>query len=335
MKKRSFLFLGLSAFLVGGLILGCALFSESETADDLEARVQSGAPDKEGNVLVKIQIPDLTDARTLNAPVAPNLIDYYEIIFKMHGQSVYYKGTAAEGEVLVVSVKPGQKYDILLLAGDKQYKTLIASAFANMLTPLTTDGDFDPTGIGIEIKANAANVINLKPTAVKIDPETDYTITAGSDIFSPSVVRDSLVSGTDYAGIPRFTVAENNNHADSTGTHKLTVAVKTNGLLPLIQAGIAGEFTLTKAEMSLKPYSKSHPFNTQFKAISPTEIDGTPPTLTLPSSVTSGAGVGDEYKGDSRRDAAGWQRGGGHHNRGDRAMDGDARMVAGVDWRAF
>jgi hypothetical protein len=129
--------------------------------------------------------------------------DYYEIVFKVHGAAVYYFGKAEIGsEYLSVKVEAGLSYDILLLAGTKKNRSLLATGFVNYRHPDGT-ADFDPDGTGYEVIYGVVNPIVLELHKINIDAETDFA--AFSGIVDGSFERDdttkvvSLVIDNDAA----------------------------------------------------------------------------------------------------------------------------------------
>jgi hypothetical protein len=194
--------------------------------------------------------------------MTPAFVDYYEVIFKEHGATGadYHRGSANLGEALSVAVPAGESYDVLLLAGIKQYRTLLGSAFVNTNDAnddsVTGDAGFNANGTGFYITSGTVNVISVTLEPIAVDPVGDFVATLpGTTLSTPTINR---IPGDKYDNIAKFTMPKQG------GTdNDLSVDVSVNGLGPLIQAefdGAAYALTFVSKQMTLKPYMIKHTF---------------------------------------------------------------------------
>jgi hypothetical protein len=131
MKKFEKLFVYAALLLVLG-IAGCTFDIpvnaekpvDTETADD-----PTTAPPPEGQVWVKISLPQDGDRALAGDSKNSLFIDSYEVYFHQKSPQYLFFGSAKRGEVLAAAVVPNVTYEVLLLAGDSATRTLIASAY--------------------------------------------------------------------------------------------------------------------------------------------------------------------------------------------------------------
>jgi hypothetical protein len=139
----------------------------------------------DGTVNVKVVLPDAGGGRSVADGLVQAYVDYYEVIFKVHGSTDpddFYIGTAEDGkEYLSVAVEPDKSYDILLLAGTLSNRVLLATGFINNAAgngyvPTDTSDPLNPVGVGYEVKANKPNTITFTMTSTNITVGVDLTV---------------------------------------------------------------------------------------------------------------------------------------------------------------
>jgi hypothetical protein len=102
------------------------------------------SPPPAGKAWVKIPAPGLANsaARTLDGANSSRYVDYYEVFFVTRASTgnnapdagSIVMGKAGLGETLAVAVYPDEAYSVLLLAGQKQTKMLLASSYKDSFT---------------------------------------------------------------------------------------------------------------------------------------------------------------------------------------------------------
>ncbi|MDR0759198.1 MAG: hypothetical protein LBF74_03710 [Treponema sp.] len=164
--------------------------------DDLakqDAAVEQSGVNANGLVAVKVALPG-GSGRSVSADLVQAYIEYYEVIFKEHGGSKYFIGTAVDGkEYLSVEVEPKLSYDVLLLAGTEANRVLLATGFVN-----NADGDgYDPSGDGYTVTVDAANVITFTMRKTNILVGTE--LVADTDSTDVTYSRDEAATGDKIA----------------------------------------------------------------------------------------------------------------------------------------
>jgi hypothetical protein len=155
--KRLFL---LALPLLAAALLACNFQAPQAPGDD------EFGPLPEGYAWVSLNIGN--GSRTLSAATNAIYLNYYEVYFRKHGETVApFMGSAKEGQPLRVAVEADISYDVLLLGGNYEYKTLLASAFSNDAS------GYSSTGEGVPIVSGKVNQINL--TLVQVTSEPDAT----------------------------------------------------------------------------------------------------------------------------------------------------------------
>jgi hypothetical protein len=139
--------------------------------DPGEQAAPLGVLDASGRVAVRVGIPALP-GRSVTNDMVPVYANWYEVVFKKHGattdQNDYYSASAEAGkEYLSISVPPG-KYDILLLAGAKANRVLLATGFVD-----ADDNTGTGTGAGYTIAADKPNVIKPGMHKINLTPDGD------------------------------------------------------------------------------------------------------------------------------------------------------------------
>jgi hypothetical protein len=170
--------IGITAAILAALIglgacdTGFELNESSEESAE-ETALNTGAVDANGLVAVRVNLPQKAAGRSVTTDLIDVYSDYYEVVFKVHNSdpAVYYFAKAEAGKgYLSISVKPDVAYDVLLLAGIKENRVLLATGFVN-----NEDGDgYDSnpaTGLGYKVEANKANVIRPQMTLTNITPD--------------------------------------------------------------------------------------------------------------------------------------------------------------------
>jgi hypothetical protein len=126
--------------------------------------------DANGNVAVRVALPaaPAKNARSVADDNVGEYANWYEVIFRVHNETEYSFASAEAGkEYLSVSVIPGQRYDILLLAGTKSNRVLLATGFVNNADGIT--GSI--SGPGYLIEAGKAHVIKPLMHKTNISPD--------------------------------------------------------------------------------------------------------------------------------------------------------------------
>jgi hypothetical protein len=166
---------------LAGLGACAAALDPDGSAGPAETAPTLGVVDASGLVAVQVALPKVSaaGARSVADTDLPDLADYYEVIFKEHGQENYYAAGAEAGkEYLSISVEPEKSYDVMLLAGTASYHTLLGTAFVNK-----KDGEvfsYAGGGTGIPIQTGKANVITLELQPTNLTPDgADKDITWG------------------------------------------------------------------------------------------------------------------------------------------------------------
>jgi hypothetical protein len=261
--------------LASGLILGCTLFEDPDATgnvngSDIVALAESGTV-VNGKVYVVIDYPGSpTAARTLIVSEAEDLFDYYEVIFKTHSGAspAYYTGTANKGEVLSAAVDPGN-YDVLLLAGRKTGRVLLASAFSN------TAAGYDAAGTGFNVAAGKANNVILKLEKIESNPvngspEQDFRFELykndGTTLITYQNIARNYTPGSPYNGLLTLVFDKKSNitgpsqvYGSDAVNGKVVVKITTHGIDPLLRAQTPsspafGVNTFKSATMSLDNY---------------------------------------------------------------------------------
>jgi hypothetical protein len=199
MKKVAFLFATLA--LAGMVLAGCTFEAPS---DPNQYDDDGFGPPPDGHVWVKINVPTGRAARTSRTMTTDSdisFMDYYEVYFKetMSLPSVKpAKGSALEGRPLRIAVVPGKTYDVLLLAGNYEFRTLLASAFTGAV-PIV-EGAANPVPLDlstgyIESDPVSTNFLYTSPDSTAV-PATQAV---RSDIVGSSTVK-VISAGVGLAG---------------------------------------------------------------------------------------------------------------------------------------
>jgi hypothetical protein len=220
------------------------------------------------NGMVRVTIPNpatsaksSAPSRALSGEVTEMFMDYTEVIFREHGTTTYYSGKADEGKTLTVDVVPNKYYDILLLAGKKDGRVLLASSFGNKAALGVVSFDNTAAAEGIPIRKGAVTALKMTLVPIEIDPETDYTA-VDTDVGSFAIARGGA---GEYKDIAMTTIPTKTD----LGSADVTVAVTVKGAKPLVDAvttpgalaaidGTFGTFLITdlvQTLMRLGPYS--------------------------------------------------------------------------------
>ncbi|MDR2177179.1 MAG: hypothetical protein LBP20_03950 [Treponema sp.] len=130
-------------------------------------------------------LPSNKQPRTLAGTSADVIgsIDYYEVYFYKEviaaEPEYFFTGTAGRDEFIYVNVVPDVTYKVLLLAGDKKTKTLLASAYDGSVT----------------IERGEANQVNLQLKYVKSGPD-DFSFNY-EDIASGGLIANAIIGDGD------------------------------------------------------------------------------------------------------------------------------------------
>jgi hypothetical protein len=201
------------------------------------------AVDASGLVEVKVALPKTFDesGRSVTNDYVEVYANYYEVIFKVHGSAEYYFASAEEGkEYLSISVKASEKYDILLLAGTKANRVLLATSFVNL-----ADGSgYDISGTGYEVKVGEANVITMAMTKTNITPDPTPDIT-----FAATQATSGTLA-VNYSRIDKIATAEVDE--PTFAPLLLTVTLGIDKLTDLSNAG-GGSFVFASNKAQLAP----------------------------------------------------------------------------------
>jgi hypothetical protein len=221
-----------------------------------------GAVDAQGLVEVRVALPASSggDARSVTDGYVPVYVDYYEVIFKKHGVNEYYFASAEVGKAyLSISLLPGEKFDILLLAGIKANRVLLAAAFVDNNDGVTGTGN----GTGFTVTAGVANVI--KPTM----QYTNLTPDAGEDITFAATNGTGAISATYLRSDPEDGNIATVTVAFDADPKTFTVELAKDKLAELCKAqGTGGDLTLEPNTGLLKSRysSEAGKFGTPIKA---------------------------------------------------------------------
>jgi hypothetical protein len=216
---------------------------------------ETGAVDAAGNVAVRVGLPGASGSKSVSDALVPVYVDYYEVIFKSRDDGTYYFGKADAGKsYLSVAVKPGIAYDILLLAGVKANRVLLATGFVNR-----SDGaGWVDSGPGYTVEAGKANVIIM--TLLK----TNLTPDGGLDIsFTGTNTSDAtIVGGFTSTRVDNFAVVV---VPTLPSVKEFTVNLSQTKLTDLIRAGSTGDlFVSNRAQLSALYTEEAQSFVPQF-----------------------------------------------------------------------
>ncbi|GHV88988.1 hypothetical protein AGMMS50267_13480 [Spirochaetia bacterium] len=236
MKARNYAIFGLLVLLTGALIAACALLEKPEAADepDVSALAEDGTL-VNGSVYVVINYPGAPrTARTLYADEAEELVNYYEVIFKDRDPNPvaarYHHGFANKGEILSVLVPAGKSYDVLLLAGVKSGRVLLASAFAN-----TANGYVSGAGTGFKVEAGKANHVALTLEKIDSNPAKDFLLDFTGLSYVPAYPTRISNATSQYDGLVTFPLPKGDD-LGLWGYGNFEAKVTTRGIAPLVNA---------------------------------------------------------------------------------------------------
>jgi hypothetical protein len=170
-----------------------------------------------------VRIPLPASGRSLSDPnLVRAMVDYYEVIFLDSAKAAYYRGTASGAQrYLSVNVPVGTGYQVLLLAGNNAYGTLLATSYLNttniiqgrqtITLPTITKVTINPTLIKVE--RDSGTPVNIGTTATSnyryIDLEkTDKNIKVTIDLAA-QLEELSLANGGSLGGA--FPIVQNSN----------------------------------------------------------------------------------------------------------------------------
>jgi hypothetical protein len=220
-----------------------------------------------GMVTVKIPLSGLEAANTrfLTEGDAKGLVDYYEIWFKDRapaGGQTYYPGSAERGDgLLSVSVPINHEFDILLLAGYKKNRVLLASSFVNDDTNDTGVAGYVSGGNGFKIQAGRSNIINMTMTAITINPlnsANQFTFEWTTDdqgTAVPSITRSGTTGNLSMALLKKADVT-----ASDSDIIALTATVTMNDYLKHLIHAQGTTITFAADTMALVPLQTGSKF---------------------------------------------------------------------------
>ncbi|MDR1788557.1 MAG: hypothetical protein LBR16_08950 [Treponema sp.] len=173
--------------------LSCGDLFTVKGGEENKELASDGTVVPEGYELVRMSVAK-PESRELGENIAKSSIDYYEVIFRTHGSMDYYSGSANEGEYLSVAVPPDQSYDVLLLAGIKKNRVLLASAYINQVAGSV--GSYSIGGPGWKIEKGKVNSCRLTLEWVVIDPAADITLIVGENPASETYTNAENLAAT-------------------------------------------------------------------------------------------------------------------------------------------
>jgi hypothetical protein len=158
-------------------------------------------------------------------------MDYYELYVRERGigdtapglssgsDEYIYQTSAREGQVLRVAVQPDYWYDFLLLAGNYEWRTLLASSY------------YQPT----KITSGQVHTVDFTLVFIGSDP-TDSVDGYVFEDSGASTVGSAPAAGTvpPYVDIVMATLPKKSSL--SAPGNDLNISIKTNGLSPLVAA---------------------------------------------------------------------------------------------------
>jgi hypothetical protein len=168
-----------------------------------------------GKVWVKIPLPD-DSARTFSGTNNSTWIDYYEVFFVTRdGAKPVFEtmGTATPGNILAVLLYPSKVYDALLLAGNYNTRTLLASAYK----------------ANVAIVPNTVNNVNFTLAYVESDPTSDFEFTG---YYEGDTTSYKLATGSLYQFPPVKDITISNGGNGYTKGDRLVVSHGSLGDLP-------------------------------------------------------------------------------------------------------
>jgi hypothetical protein len=227
MKKLGNFFVYAALLLVLG-IAGCAFDVplNTGTADD-----PALPPPPEGQVWVKIPLPQDGDRALAGDNKNSMFIDSYEVYFKSDSPELLFSGKAKRGEVLAAAVVPNVTYRVLILAGDSVTRTLIASAYTEARI---VSGQVNQVNLTLEyVESDVFNATNtdFKFTHFDVDTADAVAAAGGWEVSKELTVTSGGTSGYAVNDLLSATIADTTHNEEDLRTVYIRVTEVSSGVI--------------------------------------------------------------------------------------------------------